>query len=69
MNDKNKGLAIDYIDLPTPQSHPVDEEKKWCVYIHTVPSGKKYVGLTSKNPEDRWRNGRGYQGQMFEKAI
>lgn len=45
------------------------EDRKWCVYIHTVPSGKKYVGLTSRKPEERWRNGHGYHGQMFEKAI
>lgn len=40
----------------------IEEEKKWCVYIHTSPSGKKYVGITSKNPpEDRWgKNGHNY---------
>lgn len=21
----------------------------WCVYIHTTPSGKKYVGITKQN--------------------
>lgn len=35
-------------------------DKKWCVYVHTSPSGKRYVGITSQKPEDRWRNGRGY---------
>lgn len=32
----------------------------YCVYVHTSPSGKKYVGQTGKNPEERWRYGCGY---------
>ena len=32
----------------------VDDEKKWCVYMHTSPSGKRYIGITSQKPEDRW---------------
>ena len=24
----------------------IDDEKKWCVYMHTSPSGKKYIGIT-----------------------
>lgn len=40
------------------------KEKKWCVYIHTSPSGKKYVGITSQNPIGRWgKDGRGYLGK------
>lgn len=40
----------------------IKEERKWCVYIHTSPSGKRYVGITNKNPpEDRWgKNGHNY---------
>lgn len=40
----------------------MNEEKKlkWCVYIHTSPSGKKYIGITSQNPQKRWQNGKGY---------
>lgn len=34
----------------------------FSVYIHTNKSnGKKYVGITSMNPERRWNNGNGYQ--------
>lgn len=33
---------------------------KYCVYMHTSPSGKVYIGITSQNPERRWRSGRGY---------
>lgn len=33
------------------------ENGNYCVYIHTSPSGKMYVGQTSIKPEKRWRNG------------
>lgn len=33
----------------------------WTVYEHITPSGKRYIGITSKeNPNRRWRNGKGY---------
>ena len=39
----------------------VDDEKKWCVYCHTnKTNGKKYFGVTSKPPQERWKNGNGY---------
>lgn len=45
-------------------------ERKYSVYIHTTPSGKKYVGLTSTKPIKRWDNGRGYvQNSHFFNAI
>lgn len=45
-------------------------DKKWCVYLHTSPSGKYYVGITSQKPEDRWRDGKGYKGSpYFNHAI
>lgn len=35
-----------------------NDEKKWCVYMHTSPSGKRYVGITSQvKPEYRWGQG------------
>ena len=35
--------------------------KKWILYRHTSPSGKVYIGITSKsNPNWRWQNGKGY---------
>lgn len=38
------------------------EEKSWKVYIHTnLINKKKYIGITSKKPEHRWLNGRGYK--------
>jgi len=46
------------------------KEKKWCVYKHTSPSGKVYIGITSQKPEQRWRNGKGYKNnEHFFKAI
>lgn len=32
----------------------------YSVYKHTFPNGKIYIGITSLNPEDRWKNGHGY---------
>ena len=49
----------------------VDDERKWCVYCHTnLFNGKKYVGITSKNPKHRWSNGNGYKNNShFSRAI
>ena len=43
----------------------------WTVYCHTTPSGKRYIGITSKeNAEKRWRDGKGYDPETpFGKAI
>ena len=40
----------------------INEEKKWCVYIHTNKiNSKVYIGQTGKSVNDRWRkNGQGY---------
>lgn len=47
------------------------EEKIYCVYVHTSPSNKKYVGITCQNPpEKRWLNGKGYNNnKYFSRAI
>lgn len=42
----------------------------YTVYKHTTPSGKVYIGMTGKNPEERWRNGAGYRQTVpFARAI
>lgn len=42
----------------------------WTIYEHISPSGKVYVGITSKKPEIRWRKGVGYpKCKIFYKAI
>ena len=39
----------------------LNKEARYCVYKHTSPSGKIYIGITSKRPIDRWgSDGRGY---------
>lgn len=45
--------------------------KKYCVYCHTNKiNGKKYIGITSQKPEQRWRNGNGYiNNEYFFRAI
>lgn len=40
-------------------------EKKYCVYKHTCPNGKVYIGITSRNPLVRWNGGYGYLGQPY----
>ena len=55
------------------------ENGNYCVYIHTSPSGKRYVGQTGKLPEERWgkdgvrylhkrKNGE-YQHPAFANAL
>lgn len=45
--------------------------KKFYVYVHVCPNGKRYVGITAASkPEYRWgKNGEKYKGQLFERAI
>lgn len=45
-------------------------ENNYCVYKHTSPSGKIYIGITGMKPELRWANGKGYKEQkVFYRAI
>ena len=39
--------------------------KKFCVYEHVFPNGKRYIGITSKKPEARWENGSGYSKELY----
>lgn len=39
-------------------------EKNYCVYKHTFPNGKTYIGITRTNPLYRWgHKGKGYRSQ------
>lgn len=43
--------------------------KTYCVYCHTTPSNRRYVGI-SCDPHKRWRHGRGYEkNYLFANAI
>ncbi len=43
---------------------------EYLVYVHTLPNGKKYVGMTKQDKERRWANGAGYKKQpKFYEAI
>lgn len=42
----------------------------YCVYRHTTPSGKVYIGITQQSPNDRWKGGWGYNTNLvFFRAI
>lgn len=42
----------------------------YCVYKHTSPSGKVYIGITCQSPTTRWRGGEGYRwNTLFYRAI
>ncbi len=43
--------------------------KKFYVYIHTCPNGKKYVGATTQKPEYRWNRGKSYLGSPLQKDV
>jgi group I intron endonuclease len=44
----------------------IDEQGKYCVYMHTSPSKKVYIGITRTSVEKRWRkNGSGYKKQQY----
>ena len=48
----------------------MQDDRKYCVYRHTSPTGKVYVGITCQNPIRRWAHGHGYRmNQYFSNAI
>lgn len=45
-------------------------DNNYCVYKHTTPNRKIYVGITGQKPEDRWKKGFGYKNNShFFRAI
>lgn len=48
-----------------------NNDRCYTVYMHTSPSGKRYIGITSQNPpRRRWRNGEAYKNNKhFANAI
>ena len=44
--------------------------KKYCVYAHINKINNKiYIGITSQDPNDRWKNGKGYFSIHFRTSI
>ena len=44
--------------------------KKFYVYVHVCPNGKRYVGCTTRvKPEYRWKEGRGYGGIFLQDIL
>lgn len=42
----------------------------YVVYVHiNKTNGKRYYGITSMKPKERWHNGKGYKTQYFARAI
>lgn len=48
-----------------------NNKNTWCLYIHeNIYNNKKYIGITSNDPEKRWKNGNGYSyNPYFFNAI
>lgn len=43
-----------------------NRNKTWCVYMHTFPNKKKYIGITCRSPVVRWgKTGSGYRDQKL----
>lgn len=40
-------------------------ENKYCVYKHTAPNDKVYIGITCQNPLRRWHGGKGYINNTY----
>lgn len=48
----------------------MQEDRKYCVYMHTNPNDKRYIGITCQDVMRRWNNGHGYRhNPYFLKAI
>lgn len=43
----------------------MNEEHKYCVYKHTTPNNKVYIGITRQKPKRRWGNGKNYASNIY----
>ena len=44
----------------------MEQMKQWIVYKHQNLSNQKvYIGITSQQPETRWKNGKGYKAHPY----
>lgn len=42
-----------------------DQKNNYCVYKHTAPDGRIYIGITGNDPKKRWNNGSGYRTNSY----
>ena len=47
----------------------IQGDENYTLYIHIAPNGKMYIGITGNNVNARWKNGLGYRGSYFSRAI
>lgn len=40
-----------------------DYGNTYSVYMHVLPNGKRYIGMTRQEPSKRWHSGLGYRGK------
>lgn len=38
---------------------------KYCVYMHTFPNGKRYIGITGNPVKKRWKRGKNYRNNIY----
>ena len=44
-------------------------KENYTVYMFIFPNGKRYIGITSRDPHIRWKNGLGYGDTLVGRAI
>lgn len=67
---KSEFSELNELYLNTKKEVPLKvAEKKWCVYKHTFPNKKVYIGITSQEPETRWKKGKGYSKNTYVRAA
>lgn len=58
------------MDSKTLEAKNTSEVTNWALYRHISPSGRIYIGITSKEVNRRWRYGTGYSNCiLFQNAI
>ena len=68
--NNNADNLLWYISIKEKKQNLDDSIDKFCVYLHTcIANNKKYIGITSQVPEQRWANGKGYHNIEFCKDI
>lgn len=72
IDEKQEALIIEaFFEKPQTEQQKLDKQaERFCVYKHTVPNGKVYIGITSMKPSRRWAMGEGYKAnEDFYKDI